>query len=185
MNVIQESLQGRCERIELLVLDVDGVLTDGSIIYSDQGAELKRFYVRDGSAIKLWQQENKVTAFLTGRTSRAVELRAAELGVTQVVQGASMKLEGFRKILLGTGMKAQQACFIGDDLPDLPVLAKCGLAVAVADACPEVVARAHYVTRLRGGMGAVREAIELLLRSQNRWNSIMEQYRNTNVSGEW
>jgi 3-deoxy-D-manno-octulosonate 8-phosphate phosphatase (KDO 8-P phosphatase) len=138
--------------------------------------------VRDGSAIKLWRQQSKEAAFLTGRTSRAVELRAAELGVTRVVQGTRDKLEGFRQILHETGMKPQQACFIGDDLPDLPVLANCGLAVAVADACPEVAAQAHYVTRAAGGMGAVRETIELVLRSQNHWDNIVEQYRK--ASGE-
>jgi 3-deoxy-D-manno-octulosonate 8-phosphate phosphatase (KDO 8-P phosphatase) len=182
MSEIQEPLLERCEGIELLVLDVDGVLTDGGIIYSDQGTELKRFHVRDGSAIKMWHQQHKATAFLTGRTSRAVELRAAELGVTQVVQGARDKLAGFRQILLQTGMKPQQACCIGDDLPDLPVLANCGLAVAVADACAEVALQAHFVTRLAGGMGAVRETIELLLRAQDCWEGIVEEFRDKKLN---
>src|SRR5262245_3834708 len=151
MSQMKEPLVRRCAPIELLVLDVDGVLTDGSLIYSDQGDEHKKFYVRDGSAIKLWRDQRKEVAFLTGRNSRAVDLRAGELGVKCVIQGAQDKLQGFTRILGETGRTPQQVCFVGDDMPDLPVLANCGLAVAVADACPEVIARAHYVTRLPGG----------------------------------
>jgi len=178
MNENQESLVRRCEEIKLLVLDIDGVLTDGGIIYTDKRTELKRFHVRDGSAIKLWGAEGKVAAFLTGRTSRVVDRRAAELGVTCVVQGAEDKLEGFQLVLRQTGMKPQQACIIGDDLPDLAAMANCGLAVAVADACSDVVTSAHYVTRAAGGMGAVRETVELLLRAQCRWEAIVERHRN-------
>jgi 3-deoxy-D-manno-octulosonate 8-phosphate phosphatase (KDO 8-P phosphatase) len=170
-----------CSAIELLVLDVDGVLTDGSIIYSDKGDELKKFYVRDGSAIKFWRDQGKEIAFLTGRNSRALDLRAADLGVRFVVQGAQEKFVGFQRILADTGMQSTQACCMGDDLPDLPVLANCGLAVAVADACPEVTARAHYVTHLPGGRGAVSETIRLILSAQNLWDSVLRRYQDTRL----
>jgi 3-deoxy-D-manno-octulosonate 8-phosphate phosphatase (KDO 8-P phosphatase) len=173
------SLSQRCERIELLVLDVDGVLTDGAIIYADIGVEVKAFHVRDGSGLKLWQLEGKRAAVITGRTSSVVEVRAAELGVAPVIQGAADKLAGFRALLREVPVPPEQVCYVGDDLPDLPVLRRCGLAVAVADACPEVRAAAHYVTRAAGGRGAVREAVELILRCQGRWQKVVERYLGT------
>ncbi len=171
------TLNQRCARIELLVLDVDGVLTDGGIIYADDGAELKKFHVRDGSGLAIWKHLGKKSAIITGRTSRIVEVRAAELDISPVFQGKTEKLEPFRQILAATGLTAEQACFIGDDLPDLPVLRDCGLAVAVADACPEVLAEAHYVTRGSGGRGAVRETIELILGCQGLWQIVVDRFR--------
>jgi 3-deoxy-D-manno-octulosonate 8-phosphate phosphatase (KDO 8-P phosphatase) len=169
-------LQERCRRIELLVLDVDGVLTDGSIIYGDDGVELKAFFVRDGSALKLWQLAGKRAAVMTGRTSRVVQVRAAELGIDPVLQGAADKRAGFQELLRLVPLPAEQVCYVGDDLPDLPVLRRCGLGVAVADACPEVRAQAHYVTRAPGGRGAVREVVELILGCQGRWQKIVDRY---------
>ena len=171
------SLLARCVRVELLVLDVDGVLTDGTIVYADDGVEIKTFHVRDGSGLKLWQREGKRAAIISGRRSRTVEIRAAELGISPVVQGAPEKLDSYRQLLADTGLRAEQVCFVGDDLPDLPLLRNCGLAVAVADACPEVRADAHYVTRAAGGRGAVRETIELILRCQGRWQPAVARYR--------
>jgi 3-deoxy-D-manno-octulosonate 8-phosphate phosphatase (KDO 8-P phosphatase) len=171
------ALSQRCAAIELLVLDVDGVLTDGAIVYTDNGVEVKSFHVRDGSALKLWQREGKRAAVISGRTSRAVEVRAAELGIAPVIQGMADKLAAYRDLLAGAGLRPEQVCFVGDDLPDLPLLRHCGLAVAVADACPEVRADAHYVTRAPGGRGAVREVIELILRCQGRWQRAVERYR--------
>ncbi len=159
----------RCQKIEMLVLDVDGVLTDGSIIYSDQGAELKTFHVRDGSGLKLWLACGKKACLLTGRSSAVVTRRAAELGVTAVVQGAGDKLAAFRTLLSEQNVSAAQTAYAGDDVPDLPVLRECGLAVAPADACSEARELAHYVTQVPGGRGAVREVIEWLLRAQGRW----------------
>jgi 3-deoxy-D-manno-octulosonate 8-phosphate phosphatase (KDO 8-P phosphatase) len=173
----EPTLAERCARIELLALDVDGVLTDGGIAYSGEGVEWKQFHVRDGSGIKLWQQAGKQVAVISGRTSPVVAVRAAELGVAPVIQGAADKLAAFRQVLTDAGLTAEQACFIGDDVPDLPVLAHCGLAVAVADACAETRAAAHYVTRTPGGRGAVREAIELILQCQGRWATIVGRYR--------
>lgn len=168
------TLSQRCRRIEILVLDVDGVLTDGSIVYGDANDELKRFHVRDGSGLKLWQSAGKQTAILSGRSSLAVERRAAELGITTVIQGEPAKRRAYQRILAAHGARSDQACYMGDDLPDLPLLRECGLAVAVADACPEVVAAAHYVTRAAGGRGAVRETIELILRCQERWQQLVD-----------
>jgi 3-deoxy-D-manno-octulosonate 8-phosphate phosphatase (KDO 8-P phosphatase) len=165
----EPTLADRCAKIELLVVDVDGVLTDGSIIYGDDEVETKAFHVRDGSGLKLWQRACKRAALITGRTSPVVAVRAAEVGIDHVVQGVASKLPAFRNLLDTTGVSPDQVCYVGDDVPDLPVLLQCGLAVAVADACPEVRTAAHYVTRTPGGYGAVREVIELILRSQGRW----------------
>jgi 3-deoxy-D-manno-octulosonate 8-phosphate phosphatase (KDO 8-P phosphatase) len=167
----------RFARIELLLLDVDGVLTDGSVIYSAQGDELKCFHVRDGSGIKYWRQSGKRVAVLSGRNSETVRRRALELGIDLVIQGESEKLPALGRILSDTGLQADQVCAIGDDLPDLPVLRHSGLAVAVADAVPELKAVAHYTTNLPGGRGAVREAIEWLMRGQGTWDAAVETLR--------
>jgi len=171
------TLSQRCARIELLVLDVDGVLTEGGITYADDGKEIKRFHVRDGSGLAIWRHVGKKSAIISGRSSRIVEVRAVELDISPVFQGTTQKLEPFRQILEATRMTAEQACFIGDDFPDLPVLRNCGLAVAVADACPEVQTEAHYVTRCPGGQGAVREVIELILNCQGLWQKVIERFR--------
>ncbi len=170
-------LRDRCVPIEVLILDVDGVLTDGRIIYDDRGVEQKAFYVRDGSGLKIWQLAGKRAAIVTGRSSRAVEVRAAELGIQPVWQGAADKLAAYRQILASGPWHPEQACCIGDDIPDLPLLNHSGLAVAVADACPEAQASAHYVTRAPGGRGAVRETIELILQCQERWQPIVDRFR--------
>lgn len=162
-------LAERCRKIDMLVLDVDGVLTDGGITYTDQGAELKTFHVRDGSGLKIWLACGKKACLLTGRTSPIVTRRAAELGMTAVAEGARDKLAAFRGLVSEQNVSADRTAYVGDDLPDLPVLAAAGLAVAVADACPEARALAHYVTKLPGGRGAARETIEWLLRAQGRW----------------
>jgi 3-deoxy-D-manno-octulosonate 8-phosphate phosphatase (KDO 8-P phosphatase) len=174
-------LRARCAAIDLLIVDVDGVLTDGGIIYSDDGAELKQFHVRDGSGLKIWQFVGKRSALITGRRSKVVEVRAAELGIDPVIQGAPEKMPAYRDLLRTGGWRTEQVCYVGDDLPDLPLLRNCGLAVAVADACPEVIAEAHYVTTARGGRGAVREAIELILRCQGHWQTIVERFRGASL----
>jgi 3-deoxy-D-manno-octulosonate 8-phosphate phosphatase (KDO 8-P phosphatase) len=169
------SLQQRCVGIKLLVLDVDGVLTDGSIVYAGAEVEVKSFHVRDGSALKVWQQEGKQAAVISGRRCAAVERRAAELGMTPVLQGVGDKLAAFHQVLAATGRTPEEVCVLGDDLPDLPVLRRAGLAMAVADACPEVRQLAHHVTCAPGGRGAVREAIELMLRCQGSWQRLVER----------
>lgn len=171
-----EMTADRCQRIELLVLDVDGVLTDGGIIYADNGVELKKFHVRDGSGLKFWQAAGKKSAIISGRTSGVVEIRAREVGVSWVIQGAADKRAAYTQLLAESGVRPEQVCAMGDDLPDLPLLGRCGLAVAVADACPEVRRQADYVTRTKGGKGAVREVIELILQCQGHWPRLVSGY---------
>ncbi len=173
---MERTLQQRCSSITLLLVDVDGVLTDGSIIYTDGGAEIKAFHVRDGSGLKLWVAAGKKSGIITGRSSHLVARRAAELGMTIVVQGAAHKLDELVRILAEEKLQPEEVCFVGDDLPDLPVLRRCGLAVAVADACAEVRELAHYVTHCPGGRGAVREVIELILRVQGRWQAAVAKF---------
>ncbi len=163
------TLRERCAAVALLVADVDGVLTEGGIVYGTDGLEMKRFHVRDGSGVKAWRDAGKRAAIITGRSSPVVELRAAELGISPVVQGVTDKLAAYRQLLHDLGLQPMQVCYVGDDLADLPPLRQSGLAVAVADACPEARAAAHYVTRAAGGRGAVREAIEMVLRCQGHW----------------
>ena len=169
-------LAARAAAVRLLLLDVDGVLTDGSVIYADDGSELKRFHVRDGSGLKLWHAAGKRSAIVSGRQSAAVERRAAELGIGPVLQGRDDKLAALAEVLAATGLTPEEVCAVGDDLPDLPVLRRCGLAVAVADACPEVRAAAAYVTAAPGGRGAVREAVEWLLKAQGRWDELTARF---------
>jgi 3-deoxy-D-manno-octulosonate 8-phosphate phosphatase (KDO 8-P phosphatase) len=163
------TLADRCRQIELLVLDVDGVLSDGAITYSADGVEIKNFFVRDGLAIKLWQMCGKQLALLSGRSSECTRVRAAELGIDLVIQHGGAKLPGLTQVMEKTGVRREQVGFVGDDLPDVPILLNCGLAAAVADACPEVLRLAHFVAQAPGGRGAVREVIELILRCQRHW----------------
>lgn len=168
-------------RIELLLLDVDGVLTDGSVNYTDDGHELKTFHVRDGSAIKAWQRSGKRVAILSGRSSPAVNRRASELGIELVIQGSEDKLVALRRILTLTELDAEQVCAIGDDLPDVPLLTNCGLGIAVADAVRELKDVADHETSTPGGRGAVREAIEWLMRGQGSWAKLVVDLQNRKV----
>jgi 3-deoxy-D-manno-octulosonate 8-phosphate phosphatase (KDO 8-P phosphatase) len=170
-------LAARCGPIELLVVDVDGVLTDGVIAIDDQGIETKHFYVRDGSGIHLWRRAGKRAAILSGRSAPLVNQRAAELGMSPVIQGQPEKLEPFRRILTDLSVQAHQVCFVGDDLPDLPVLREAGLAACPSDAVAEVRQNSHYVAESAGGRGAVREVIETILKHQGMWERLMTHYQ--------
>jgi 3-deoxy-D-manno-octulosonate 8-phosphate phosphatase (KDO 8-P phosphatase) len=161
----------------MLVLDVDGVLTDGRIVYTDKGEELKAFHVRDGSGLKWWTMLGKKAGIITGRRSNIVERRARELGIALVIQGADDKKAALAQMLQSAGVTAEQTCAVGDDIVDVPMLRACGLAAAVADACLEAKQDADYVTHTRGGRGAVREVIELILRAQGSWQTIVARYR--------
>ena len=178
-----DNLDARAQKIELLILDVDGVLTDGSITYTNELVEIKRFHVRDGSGLKFWHLMGKRSAIISGRTSLATEHRARELGISTVVQGCSDKLRAFETVLREMGFRADQVCAVGDDLPDLPVLDAAGLGVAVADACPEVRDRAAYVTSALGGHGAVRETIEWLLKLQGLWDRVVQSSKKGSSTG--
>ena len=169
-------LDERCQPIELVLSDVDGVLTDGRVVLDGRGIETKQFHVRDGMGIALWQKAGYRFAMVTRRSSQAVKLRAAELGVEIVRQGADDKLAAACEILDELGLGLKQACYLGDDLPDLPVVRAAGLGVAVADAAAELREAAHHVTSAPGGGGAVRETIEMILKAQRRWEDVIQAY---------
>ncbi len=156
--------------IELLILDVDGVMTDGRIMTGADGESTKRFYVQDGCAIKLWQRSGGVVAILSGRGCDAVDHRAGELGIQHVHMGVLNKLEKYEAILESTGKGDGATAYIGDDLPDLGPMERCALPVAVANAVGTVKRASRYVTRRAGGCGAVAEVVELILRKQGRWS---------------
>jgi len=153
----------RAARIRMLVLDVDGVLTDGRLYFDNQGNEMKAFCTRDGLGLRALQSQGTELAFITGRQSEIVAQRAAQLGITHVYQGRNDKLNAFNDLLSDTGMDEQNVCYAGDDWIDIPVLDRVGLSVSVADADPVVKNRVHWVTSLGGGKGAVREICDLLL----------------------
>jgi 3-deoxy-D-manno-octulosonate 8-phosphate phosphatase (KDO 8-P phosphatase) len=165
-----------CRRVELILSDVDGVLTDGGIWYDNQGVELKAFHIRDGLGIKLWQRAGFSFGLLTARTSHIVKVRAQELGINLVRQGFENKLPAAQDILRELRLDPEQACYIGDDLTDLPVIRHVGLGVAVADAVAEVRSAAAYITKSPGGRGAVRELIELVLKTKSRWEDVVQRY---------
>jgi len=163
-------------KIELLVLDVDGVLTDGRIVLSASGEEIKFFDSRDGAGMKYWKRAGGKLAVITGRGSEAVRLRAQELDVDEVRLDAKRKLPVLREVLGNLEIPADRTAVIGDDLPDIPLLRRCAFGVAVADAALEVRQVADYVTRAPGGGGAVREVIELILKEAGRWEAILSRY---------
>ena len=169
-------LEDRYRNIELVLSDVDGVLTGGGIIFDNQGIESKQFHCRDGMGIRLWQRAGFRFGILTARTSHIVRLRAVELGIEIVRQGFEEKLPVAQQIVAQQGLQMDQVCYIGDDLTDLPVMRRVGLGVAVADAAGEVRSLAHWTTQAAGGQGAVRELIETLLKAKNRWDDLIRRY---------
>lgn len=171
--------EDRCKSVELILSDVDGVLTDGGLIFDNQGIETKRFHVRDGFGIKLWRRGGFKFGVLTARTSHIVKVRSSELGIDVVRQGFEEKLSVAHEVANDFGLAIEQVCFIGDDLPDLPVMRSVGLAIAVADACDEVRSAAHHVTKLPGGQGAVREAIETIMKAKGMWDDAIHKYTGT------
>jgi YrbI family 3-deoxy-D-manno-octulosonate 8-phosphate phosphatase len=163
----------RCQRIELLITDVDGVLTDGVIALDDRGVETKHFHVRDGMALAVWRKAGKQSAILSSRTAAAVERRAAELKIAHVLQGCEQKADGLAVLLDRLLLAHEQVCFVGDDLADLPALSAVGLAACPSDAAAEVAEAAQLVTRTPGGRGAIREVVEFILKSQGRWDELI------------
>ena len=169
-------LRARARGIRLLVLDVDGVLTNGRVYYGAGGDELKAFHIRDGLGLKMLRATGVEVAIVTGRTSRAVELRAENLGIPHVFQGVSDKLVTFEQLLKRLTLTADAAGAMGDDLPDLPVLRRCGLAACVPEAPALVRSHSHYVAERSGGAGAVRELCELLMAAQGTLEVGMQEY---------
>ena len=163
---IPADILARAAKVRLVAFDVDGTLTDGRLWFTEDGREIKAFHVHDGLGIKRLREHGIEVAIISARISHAVELRAEQLGIDHVYQGKPDKLGCLEDVLHGTGLAAEQACYVGDDGPDLAPMAICGLAIAVADARPEVAAAAHWQTRARGGEGAAREVCELILAAQ-------------------
>lgn len=165
----------RAERIKLLLLDCDGVLTDARIWLTPDGDEQKAFHARDGQGISIWHRAGYQSGIISGRAGSSVERRARELKIEYVHQYAKDKVVALETITAAAGVSENECCFVGDDLGDIGVMGRVGLAVAVADAAEDTKAAAHYVTRTKGGRGAVREVIELLLKSKNRWDELVTQ----------
>lgn len=163
-------------KVRLVAFDVDGVLTDGKVSFTSSGDEIKSFNVRDGHAIKLAQRAGLTVAFITGRTSGIVDIRARELGVKHVFQGRKDKVAALNSILSTLGLEYFQVAYMGDDLVDLPVMLKVGLGCAVADAPSEVRERAAIVFDSPGGRGAARELIVFILKAQDLWDSTLKRY---------
>lgn len=173
---LKDGLAEKIKRIKLLILDVDGVMTDGSIVYTDEGVEIKAFNVRDGHGIKLLMRSGIGVAIITARESRAMSHRAQNLGITDLYQGRLDKASALDEILKSKKLNPLQIAYVGDDIIDLPVLRQVGFSVAVADAVKEVRGRVDYVTAALGGKGAVREVVELILKTQGRWDEVMKRY---------
>jgi 3-deoxy-D-manno-octulosonate 8-phosphate phosphatase (KDO 8-P phosphatase) len=171
-----ESLARRAENIRLVLFDVDGVLTDGRILLHADGSESKTFSIRDGTGIVWAQRAGLATGLLSARHSAATAARAAQLGIRIVRQQTGDKLQMFRELLEQEGFSAEQVAFMGDDVLDLPVLTRVGLSAAPADAAPAVLARVDWVSRRAGGDGAARELLELLLRAQGKWDTVLAGY---------
>ena len=169
------------DRIRLLVLDVDGVLTDGSIVYDTAGNESKQFNVRDGFAMKAWMREGGRLAVITGRGGATVQVRMQELGVTHVFERVADKAVAFEKLLRSLDLDAHEAAMLGDDLPDLPILERCGYPMAVGDAVVEVRDVCAWRGTVPGGRGAAREAIEHLMRASGAWARVVEHVRGVRV----
>jgi len=162
--------------IKLLALDVDGVLTDGTIVVNGDGSESKFFNVQDGHGVHLWLRAGLKMAFFSGRASPPTEIRAKQFGVEYVFQDCLDKLPVLEGFLRQQGLSPQEVAYIGDDLPDLPVISFVGFGVAVADAVDEVKQNADFITTRPGGAGAVREVIEYILKSTGRWEELMKRY---------
>ena len=178
---LSPQLLRRARRIRLLLMDVDGTMTDGGIrlLSWPDGAvtEMKVFHSQDGVALHLARRAGLRTGMITGRESPATSHRARELGMEFVSQKSRKKLPAFEDILARSGVPAEETAYVGDDLPDLAVMERVGLAVAVANATPEVKRQAHYVTRASGGAGALREVVELILRAQGKWDELYRTAR--------
>lgn len=168
MRKTRQNLREKAKKIKLLLLDVDGVLTNGTIILDNQGNELKAFHVRDGHGIKLAQRAGIIIGIITGRKSEVVNIRARELGIQEVHQGAHEKITAYESILAKYGFRDDEVAYMGDDIVDMDIFKRVGVAVAVADADPAVRPHVDMVTKTEGGRGAVREFINIILKSRGR-----------------
>lgn len=175
-KLLDKKLMKKIEPVALLILDVDGVLTDGKIIIDDLGNETKHFNVRDGHGLKMLIRTGIEVILITGRTSKVVEHRARELGIREVYQGARDKVEILEKILDRKEISGKRVAYVGDDIVDIPVFKRVGFSVAVADASEYAKESADYTTEGKGGQGAVRELCEIILKVQGKWNDVISRY---------
>ncbi len=176
MKRTRKELQKIAEKIKLLVIDVDGVMTDGSIILDNDGNEYKIFHVRDGHGIKMLIKAGLKVAIITGRQSKVVEIRARELGITEVYQRCHDKTAALDRILGKYGLVYEEVAYMGDDIVDVPVLRKAGIPIVVSDAADEARESAVMVTKNRGGRGAVREVCDFLLKAKGLWGTATKEY---------
>lgn len=182
--MVDRELERRASLIKLVLFDVDGVLTNGKILMHADGKESKQFDIKDGTAI-VWALRLGVTVgFLSARSSATTVQRAAQLGVTLVHQGVSSKRETYDRIVNERRLENEQVAYMGDDMLDLPVLARAGLAAAPADAAPDVLAQVHWISRARGGEGAARELLELILKAQHKWAGLVAGYMAEGAEGK-
>lgn len=163
----------RAKQVKLVILDVDGVQTDGGVIIDSNGVQQAKFHIRDGLGVVTMIMTGLEVAIITSRRSPIVQARADELGIKRLYQGAKKKTEVYATLLEELGITDENVAYVGDDLVDLGIMKRVGLAIAVADAVPEVKAVAHYVTEVPGGKGAVREAAELILKAQGKWEKVL------------
>ena len=175
MGLDTDELRSRAQKIKLLLMDCDGVMTDAQLWLTPDGDEQKAFHARDGQGISVWHRAGWQSGIISGRASSSVERRAHELKMQYVHQFAKNKVIALEEIIADAQVGPEECCYIGDDLGDIAVMRRVGLAVAVADAAEDTKAAAHYVTTLTGGKGAVREVIELILKSQGRWDELVAQ----------
>jgi 3-deoxy-D-manno-octulosonate 8-phosphate phosphatase (KDO 8-P phosphatase) len=176
MSLSAQDVAERARQIRLILLDVDGVLTDGTVSIDSTGGEAKPFFIRDGISLIWARREGLSIGLLSGRTSATTTRRAAELGISIVSQGGSDKRVGYGEILTAHGFADAEVAYMGDDVLDLPILNRVGLSTAPADAVDEVRARVHWVSRYGGGRGAVREMVETILRAKGRWEPIVQAF---------
>ena len=173
---LSETIWQRAAQVQLVLFDVDGVLTDGKILLHADGSESKQFDIKDGTGIVWAQRSGLRVGFLSARTSASTAQRASQLGITLVHQGVGSKLDTYEQMLADVGVDDDRVAYMGDDLLDLPVLSRVGFASAPADAVDEVRGRVHWVSTARGGDGAARELIEVLLRAQDKWDALLASY---------
>jgi 3-deoxy-D-manno-octulosonate 8-phosphate phosphatase (KDO 8-P phosphatase) len=172
----EPQIKDRCARIKLLLMDCDGVLTDGRIWLFESGEELKGFHTRDGLGIDLWHRAGFKSGIISGRRSSTVERRARELRMSFICQGCGDKRQAYGETLAEAGLSSEEVAYLGDDLNDIALMTRSGLGVAVADAVSEARERAHYVTQAAGGQGAIREVVELILKAQGRWEDLVKHF---------
>ncbi len=173
---MSDEIKERAKKIKLVLMDVDGVMTDGKIVFASNGVEAKQFDAKDGVGIKLAQRVGIKIGLITGRTSEAVSRRAQELDIEEVHQGQRQKIIVYDEILKRLSLKDEDICFIGDDVVDIPIMKRVGLPVAVADAHTDILPFAIYRTSCRGGQGAIREVIDIVIRAQGKWEEMMKRY---------